>query len=262
VAVLYAQRRLAVTAMAPIGLTIVVVAAMGAFRLLAGPHAGLDLTTGERLVLAPAGRSASPPSWGSRPSRFWRSGFRLVPRLGRRDPVGRALRLSGWAVLAAQPDRRCSSPPSWGTASLAARSCTRPRIFFLAPYAVLAQPVHTAILPTGRERDAPDQFATSLRWALDNMALLIIPVTAGLLAVTAAHARRRLRPGHAPGGVGCSAGLASFAVGLYTYSAFLLFARALREARVAHRRSSPSSLRLSASGVMVTGGARARGARP
>ena len=46
-------------------------------------------------------------------------------------------------------------------------------VFFLAPYAILAQPVHTAILSDlAREADEPSAFARSLRWALDNIVLL------------------------------------------------------------------------------------------
>jgi len=232
VAVLYAQRRLAITAMAPIGLTVVVVITMVTFRLLAGAHPGLELSVGERLVLALGGTLGVAAFVGIPTVALWRSGFRLVPRFGRRDPeVGRVLRLSGWAVLQhsligalllsaivvgnSVPGGTLAYQTAW--------------IFFLAPYAVLAQPVHTAILPDlARERDQPEQFANSLRWALDGMAVLIVPVIAGLLALSLP-LMRVVAFGQATrfGGVGLlSASLASFAIGLYTYSAFLLFARA------------------------------------
>ena len=58
--------------------------------------------------------------------------------------------------------------------------------FFLAPYAVLAQPIHTAILPE-MARDVAtgdlDAFARSIQWELDRMAWLVIPVSAVLVAV-------------------------------------------------------------------------------
>jgi putative peptidoglycan lipid II flippase len=232
VAVLYAQRRLAITAMAPIGLTVVVVIAMGAFRLLAGPDPGLDLDSGERLVLALGGTFGVLAFVGIPTVALWRGGFHLVPRLGRRDPeVGRVLRLSGWAVL---------QHSLIGVLLLAAIivgnsveggtiAYQTAWIFFLAPYAVLAQPVHTAILPDlARERDAPKRFADSLRWALDGMAILVVPVTAGLLALSLP-LMNVVAFGQATdaGGVGLlAAGLASLAIGLYAYSAFLLFARA------------------------------------
>ena len=68
----------------------------------------------------------------------------------------------------------------------------------------------------------------SLRWALDAMAVLIVPVAAALVAL-ALPIMRVAAFGQATraGGVGLlAAGLASLAIGLYTYSAFLLFARA------------------------------------
>lgn len=232
VAVLYAQRRLAVTAMAPIGLTVVVVIAMCAFRLLAGPDPGLELDTGERLVLALGGTLGVVAFVGIPTVALWRGGFRLVPRLGRRDPeVRRVLRLSGWAVL---------QHTLIGVLLLAAiivgnsveggtLAYQTAWIFFLAPYAVLAQPVHTAILPDlARERDAPSRFADSLRWALDGMAILVVPVTAGLLALSLP-LMNVVAFGQArdAGGVQLLAtALASLAIGLYFYSAFLLFARA------------------------------------
>jgi putative peptidoglycan lipid II flippase len=102
-------------------------------------------------------------------------------------------------------------------------------VFFLAPYAVLAQPIHTAILPDlTRQSGDPEHFNLSLRWALDAMAVLIVPVAAGLVAL-ALPIMQVAAFGQATraGGVGLlAAGMASLAIGLYTYSAFLLFARA------------------------------------
>ena len=96
VAVLYAKRKLAVTAMAPIGLTIVVVAAMVTFRLVAGPAPGLDLSTGEQLILALGGTLGVVAFVGIPTVALWRTGFRLrpaarAPRRGARSgaaPVG------------------------------------------------------------------------------------------------------------------------------------------------------------------------------
>ena len=163
---------------------------------------------------------------------LWRTGFRLVPRFGTRDPaVRRVVRLSAWAVfqhsmigvllLAAIV---VGNTVEGGTLAYQVAW-----VFFLAPYAVLAQPVHTAILPDlARQAGDPDLFASSLRWALDSMAVLIVPVAAALVAF-ALPIMRVAAFGQATrsGGVGLlAAGLASLAIGLYTYSAFLLFARA------------------------------------
>jgi putative peptidoglycan lipid II flippase len=261
VGVLYAKRKLAVTAMAPIGLTVVIVTMMGIFRAVAGPAPGLDLSTGEKLILALGGTLGVLAFVAVPTVALWRTGFRLVPRFGRHDAaVGRVLRLSGWAVfqhsmigmllLAAIV---VGNTVEGGTIAYQVAW-----VFFLAPYAVLAQPIHTAILPDlSRQAHDPEHFNRSLRWALDAMAVLVVPVSAILVAL-ALPIMQVAAFGQATraGGVGLlAAGLASLAIGLYTYSAFLLFARAyyaLGDSRV------PAVVALlSASvgiGVMVLGG--------
>lgn len=261
VAVLYAKRKLAVTAMAPIGLTVVVVVAMGLFRLVAGPDPGLDLTLGERLILA-LGATLGVVAFVAIPTiALWRTGFRLIPRLGRRDAVvGRVLRLSGWAVfqhsmigLLLLAAIIVGNTVEGGTIAYQVAW-----VFFLAPYAILAQPVHTAILPDlSRQSDDPEHFNVSLRWAMDSMAVLVIPVSAGLVAL-ALPIMQVAAFGQATkaGGVGLlAAALASLALGLYTYCAFLLLARAyyaLGNSRM------PAVVALMAAvvgiGVMVAGG--------
>jgi putative peptidoglycan lipid II flippase len=232
VAVLYAKRKLAVTAVAPIGLTIVVVTAMGIFRVVAGPAPGLDLSTGEQLILALGATLGVAAFVGIPTVALWRTGFRLVPSLGRHDEeVGRVLRLSGWAVfqhsmigLLLLAAIVVGNTVEGGTLAYQVAW-----VFFLAPYAVLSQPIHTAILPDlARQSRDPAHFNSSLRWALDGMAVLVVPVAAALVAL-AVPIMRVAAFGQATraGGVGLlSAGLASLAIGLYTYSAFLLFARA------------------------------------
>ena len=71
-----------------------------------------------------------------------------------------------------------------------------------------------------------DAFARSTRWALDRMALLVIPVSPGSSRsrcprCASSRSAARARPG--PGLL--AAGLASLAIGLYPYGAFLLLAR-------------------------------------
>jgi putative peptidoglycan lipid II flippase len=218
--------------MAPVGLTIVVVVAMGLFRLVAGPDPGLDLTLGERLILA-LGATFGVVAFVAIPTiALWRTGFRLIPRLGRRDAaVGHVLRLSSWAVfqhsmigLLLLAAIVVGNTVEGGTVAYQVAW-----VFFLAPYAILAQPVHTAILPDlSRQSHDPEHFNVSLRWALDSMAVLVIPVSAGLIALAwpimevAAFGQATKA-----GGVGLlAAALASLALGLFTYCAFLLFARA------------------------------------
>ena len=238
VAALYAQRRLAVTGIAPIGLTVVVVVAMGVFRALAGPDPGLSLNLAEKLVLALGGTLGVAAFVGIPAVALWRggdghAGFRLVPRFRRRrdHAVRHLLKLSGWAAF----------QNSMVGALLLAAIVVGNRVeggtvayqvsftFFLAPYAVLAQPIHTAIHPDlARQTELKDAFARSLRWALDAMALLVVPISAGMIALSQP-IMRVAAFGHAQhaGGVALlSAGLATFGVGLFTYSAFLLFVRA------------------------------------
>lgn len=263
VAVLYAKRRLAVTAIAPIGLTIVVVIAMGLFRAVAGPDPGLDLSTGERLILALGGTLGVAAFVGIPTVALWRTGFRLWPRLARRhDPAVRhVMQRSAWAVfqhtmigLLLLSAIIVGNTVEGGTLAYQVAW-----VFFLAPYAVLAQPIHTAILPDlTRQANDPDHFASSLRWALDAMAVLVVPV-AGALVALALPIMRVAAFGQATeaGGVGLLAmGLATLAVGLYTYSAFLLFARAyyaLGDARVPAVVAVASAL--AGIAVMAIGGA-------
>ncbi len=102
-------------------------------------------------------------------------------------------------------------------------------MIFLAPYAVLAQPIHTAILPElvveAREHGLA-RVAASLRWALERMAVLVVPATAGMVAL-AEPAMRLVSFGEAggEGSVVLAAAVAGLALGLLPYSAFLLLAR-------------------------------------
>jgi putative peptidoglycan lipid II flippase len=103
-------------------------------------------------------------------------------------------------------------------------------VFFLAPYGVLAQPIHTAILPElslDAARNDLRSFARSLRWSLDAMAMLVVPVSAAMIALA--------KPGMTVVAFGeasengvalLAAGAASLAIGLFPYGAFLLLARA------------------------------------
>ena len=102
-------------------------------------------------------------------------------------------------------------------------------MFFLAPYAVLAQPIHTAILPElvveARDHGLP-RVAASVRWALERIALLVVPVSAGMVAL-AEPAMRLVSFGDArgEGSEVLAAAVAGLALGLFPYSAFLLLAR-------------------------------------
>lgn len=232
-AVLYAKRRFAITAAAPIGNTIVMVACLAAFRAAAGPAPGLDLDGGERWLLVLAGTGGVVAFVGSLLVACRRSGFHLRPRWPAGDPrVAAVLRHSGWGVVLH------SAAGLLLGASIIAGSAVEGGVvayqvgwvFFLAPYAVLAQPIHTAILPElvaeAREADLAT-FRASVRWSLERMAIFVVPISAAMMAL-ALPAMRAVSFGEASGdGPGLlAAALAALAIGLYPYGAFLLLARA------------------------------------
>jgi putative peptidoglycan lipid II flippase len=237
-AVLHAKRHFTVTAVAPIGNTVVMVAALVAFRALHGPGAaGFDLGLAEKLALGAAGTLGVAAFVGIPAVALWRTGFRLritlprpasVPGLG----LGRALRLSGWAglqhagtgVLLAAALLVGMGVSGGVVAYQVAFAC------FLVPYAVLALPLITAVLPElageARRGDLAG-FGRSLRWALDRMVGFVVPVSiAGV--VFAPRVMEALAFGQTSEGGGRLIGFAlgALAVGLLPYGAFLLFVRA------------------------------------
>jgi putative peptidoglycan lipid II flippase len=228
-AVLYAKRRFAITAAAPIGNTVVMVACLALFRVVAGPDPGLDLTTGEELLLVAAGTGGVLAFVGVLLGAGAASGFRLRPRWPRRDAeVGVVLRHSGWGVVL-----HTGAGLLLGAAIVTAAGVVGGVVayqvgwvVFLAPYAILAQPIHTAILPemaTEARGAGPRQVAASLRWALERMALLVLPATAAMIAL-ASPAMRVVEFGQTDSQL-LAAAVAGLAIGLYAYSAFLLLAR-------------------------------------
>jgi putative peptidoglycan lipid II flippase len=233
IAALYAKRRFAITAIAPIGNSLVIVAGLVVFRLLAGGSTSLDLSTAEELTLALSGTLGVAAYVAVPAIALRRTGFRLRPRIGRGDAaVNRLVRLSGWAIL-----QHAQIGLLLGAAIVLGNSVEGGTVayqvawvFFLAPYGVLAQPIHTAILPElslDAARHDLAAFARSLRWSLDAMAMLVVPVSAAMIALA--------RPGMIVVAFGeasgngvdlLTAGVASLAVGLFPYGAFLLLARA------------------------------------
>ncbi len=230
-AVLYAKRHFVATAMAPIANTVAVVGALMVFRVLTGPHPTLALTETERLVLALGGMLGVIGFVGVPVIALARTGFKLRPRLGRLDSeLRQLLRLSAWAVL-----QHGGIGILLGAAIVMGNQVDGGVVAYqfafvaiMAPYAILAQPVQTTILPelsNAAEQGDLKSFAGQLRWALDNLALLIVPVSAALVAL-ALPAMRVIAVGQSSGKAGLfAAALASLALGLFPYSAFLLFAR-------------------------------------
>jgi putative peptidoglycan lipid II flippase len=229
-AILYAKRRFVVTAMAPIANTIMVVSALIVFRAVAGPHPGLHLTLAEKLVLALGGLSGVVGFVGVPVVALARSGFTFRPALVRPDARLRSvLRLSAWAVL-----------QHAGIGVLLATAIVMGNrveggvvayqfsfVAFMAAYSILAQPVHTTILPDlslDANRGDTANFSDRVRWALGRMAIFVLPVSAAYVAL-ALPAMRVIAPGSSNARL-LAAALASLGVGLFAYSAFLLLARA------------------------------------
>ncbi|MCU1456011.1 MAG: putative rane protein putative virulence factor [Actinomycetia bacterium] len=229
--VLYAQRRFVITALAPIANTVVLVVAFGVFHLV-HPGTGLDLSLNEKLLLAVTGTLGVVGFCGVPVVALLRSGFRLRAVVHRPDePLRRLLSLSTWAVL-----------QHMGIGILLAASIVMGNhveggvvayqfafVAFMAPYAILAQPVHTTILPLLAQDAAVrrfSEFAARVRWAFESLALLTLPVSAMMIAL-AEPAMRVIGGVRSTSGIDLlTAALATLALGLFPYSVFLLFARA------------------------------------
>lgn len=231
-AVLYAHRRFAVTAAAPIGNTVVMIAALVAFRAVAGPNPGLDLSSGEKLLLVAAATGGVVAFVGSLLVACAAAGFSLRPRWpGRDHRVREALGHSGWGVALHTVGGMLLGAAVVVGASVEGGVVAYHSawVFFLAPYGILAQPIHTAVLPelvTEAREDGLAQVAASLRWAQERMALFVVPVAAAMIAL-ALPAMRLLDYGAVTedGPELLAAALAGLALGLYAYGVFLLFAR-------------------------------------
>jgi putative peptidoglycan lipid II flippase len=229
--VLYAQRRFVVPALAPIANTVVLVVAFGVFHLV-HPGTGLDLSLDEKLLLAVTGTLGVIGFCGVPVVALLRSGFRLRAAVRRPDePLRRLLSLSTWAVL-----------QHMGIGILLAASIVMGNhveggvvayqfafVAFMAPYAILAQPVHTTILPLLAQDAAVSrftEFAARVRWAFESLALLTLPVSAVMIAL-AEPTMRVIGGVRSTSGIELlTAALATLALGLFPYSVFLLFARA------------------------------------
>ncbi|QYG92833.1 hypothetical protein HC251_10590 [Iamia sp. SCSIO 61187] len=232
--VLYAKRRFLATAAAPIGNTIVMVASLAVFRWVAGPDPGLDISTGEQWILVVAGTGGVVAFVGILLVACRASGFRLRPRWPGRDArVAEVARSAGWGVVL----HSCAGAILGGAIVAssgvdgAVVAYQTAWVFFLAPYGILAQPIHTAILPelvTEARGDDLRQFRTSVRWALERMALTVLPVAVALAALGGPAMRivASLVDSTADGDSFLGAALATLALGLFPYSAFLLLARA------------------------------------
>ena len=204
---------------------------MAIFRAMHGPTPSLDLTTDEKLVLAIGGTLGVVGFVAVPTVALLRSGFRLRATLGAVDrKLRRLLWLSAWVAL--QPDVAVLLAAALVMGNQVAGGVVAYQfcfVAFLAPYAILAMPIHTTILPELTvDAGSGDMaaFAGRLRWGLDGMSRLLLPVSAAFVAL-ALPAMRVLAVGNSRHDADLFAAvLASLGVGLFTYGTFLFFARA------------------------------------
>jgi putative peptidoglycan lipid II flippase len=223
-------------AAAPIGNTVVLVAALLIFRAMAGSEPDLDLTTAERLVLGLGGTLGVAAFVGVPAVVLRARGFRLPfhPGVAWRDPrVRKLMRLSGWAVLqhAAAGLLLLTAIVVGGGVAGGVVAYQFAFVVFLTPYGVLAQPIltttHTQMSRYAAE-SSTEELGASLRWAVDAIGAVTFPVTAGLCAM-AVPIMSVLAFGRATEGDGVEllgAALAWLALGLFPYSASMLLSRA------------------------------------
>ncbi len=234
IALLNARRIFVLPALAPIGNTVVIVAGLVVFRVVAGPDPGLDLSQGEVMLLGLAGTLGVAAFVAIPTVALWRDGFHLRPHWAPRDPgVRHLLGLSGWAIL-----------QHTGAALLLLAAIVlgagveggvvayRVAFYlFLAPYGILAQPIHTTIQPElagDADHHDLDAYGRDLNWAFGSMAVVVVPVAAAMVAL-AEPAMSVLAFGQATASDGVelmAAGLAGLALGLPAYGTFRLLAAA------------------------------------
>jgi putative peptidoglycan lipid II flippase len=272
-AVLHARRSFVLPAVAPIGNTVVLVAALGIFHVMAGSDPGLDLSDGERLCLALGGTLGvaafvAVPAIGLHATGFR---FRSGPRRAGRDPeVRRVLGLSGWAALqhAGTGILLASALVVAGGIEGGVVAYQFAMVVFLAPYGIVAQPIHTAVLPRlSADAAAGDRqgIHETMGWATRALVVSTVPVAAGMVAL-AQPIMETLAFGESsrPDSVELLAGaLVGLALGIPVYGGFLLLTRAAyaigdsRTPAVASLGSAAlGALGMVAAGLAVDGAAR------
>ena len=134
-------------------------------------------------------------------------------------------------------------------------------VVFLAPYGIVAQPIHTAVLPrlaTEVQQRDTDGLHASVRWASDAMVAATMPVAA-LLTALSAPVMAVLAFGEAAEGDGpelLGAALVGLAVGIPLYGGFLLLTRvayALGDSRTPAVASLAVAV-LGGAGMLIGGG--------
>lgn len=234
-AVLHAHRRFLAAAVAPIGNTIAVVAAMVAFRWMGGsPDNGLSLDASQKIVLGLGGTAGVAAFVGIPALALRATGFRLRPRLDFGSAAFRKLLpISGWGV-----GLHMGAGMLLGAAIVVGNGVAGGVVAyqvalmcFLVPYAVLGQSIHTAVLPELSEHGGRGDLGavwSGVRWGLRRMTLLLVPASIAM-ALLAGPVLRNIPLGETStdGSQLIAAALVGLSAGLLPYSAFFLLARGL-----------------------------------
>jgi putative peptidoglycan lipid II flippase len=235
---LNAHRRFAVPMFAPILNNVVVIASFLLFAFLPTPGPGdpspTNISTAQTLILAigtTAGVAAM--TFALWPS-LRRIGFRFRWRSDwRNEAVRRLVRLSGWAVLYVVINQLgllfviilAGQEQGGYTAYQAAF------IFFQLPHAVFSVSIMTALLPSLSEdwvREDRADFRRDLARGVRASAFVVVPAAAGYLVLAEPIVRLLLQHGVATAQSTdlVASVLTFFAIGLFPFSAFMLFLRA------------------------------------
>jgi putative peptidoglycan lipid II flippase len=232
---LNAHRRFAVPMFAPILNNLVVIGTFVAFALLTeGTPTPTTITLGQKLVLAigtTAGVAAMTLAlWPSLRATGFRWRWVADPR---NEAVRSLIRLSGWAVLYVVLNQLglLVVIVLAGAQQGAYAAYLIAFIFFQLPYAIFSVSIMTALLPSLAEdwvrKDRAD-FRRDLARGIRASAFVVIPAAAGYVALAEPIVRLLIQHGVATSAsTELVAGvLQFFALGLFQFSAFMLFLRA------------------------------------
>jgi len=232
-ALLNGARKFTAPAFAPVANNVIVIATMGAFWALHGSGGGLGLSVGERLVLAIGTTGGVLAMTAVSFVAAWRAGLRVRPHWDPRNPAVRALARPGaWAVGFLAMNQLLIAV-TLVLANRVAGGVVAYQIaytFFLLPYAILAQPIMTALFPRLSSDAVAERWARFSGTVTDGVrfvAFLVLPATA-LMAALARPVLEVMQVGalNAAGGQLVARVVAAYAVGLIGWSALQLLTRA------------------------------------
>jgi len=232
-ALLHGARRFAAPAFAPVANNVVVIATMATFWVIHGSHGGLALTVDEKLVLAVGTTTGVLAMTAVTFGAAWRSGLRLRPHWDPRHAAVRALARPGAWAAGYLALNQLLIAVTLVLANHVAGGVVAYQIaytFFLLPYAVLAQPVMTALFPrlaSDAVADRWERFSTTVSDGVRLVGFLVLPATA-VMAALARPALQVMELGalNAAGAELVARVVAAYALGLIGWSVLQLVTRA------------------------------------